>query len=135
VSGTESPLPQTRPGFPFAFACRRSGNCCAIPGGHVRVSPEEVADIAAFLGLDEASFQKRFVQPDGVTLKAGLGNRCVFLHDGPHVACTIYPVRPHKCRTWPFWPEALADPELLAFMRRTCPDIVDASSAVRANTP
>jgi Fe-S-cluster containining protein len=126
---SERAAPESRPGFPFAFACKRSGNCCSIPGGRVRVDAEEAVDIAAFLGLDEAAFRTLFVQPDGVTLKAGLGNRCVFLHDGPQVACSIYPVRPHKCRTWPFWPEALADTELLAFMRRVCPGIVDRSGS------
>ena len=23
-------------------------------------------------------------------------------------ACTVYPVRPLQCRTWPFWPENLS---------------------------
>ena len=103
--------------------CRRRLSRTA--GGHVRVDPDETAAIAAFLGIDEATLMRRFVQQDGRTLKDGMGSRCVFLKDGPHVACSIYPVRPQQCRTWPFWPEALADPELLASMRRTCPGIVD----------
>jgi uncharacterized protein len=110
-------------GFPFRWTCQRSGNCCAIPGGFVRVSADEAAAIAAHLGLDVAAFRSRFVQPDGERLKDGLGNRCVFLQDGAQASCSIYPVRPAKCREFPFWPELLADPELLARVRRTCPGI------------
>jgi hypothetical protein len=29
--------------------------------------------------------------------------RCVFL--GANRQCTVYPVRPLQCRTYPFWPE------------------------------
>lgn len=109
--------------YPFRFACRRSGNCCAIPGGIVRVTAAEAAAIAAFLGLSVDAFASRHLQPDGVRLKDGFGNRCVFLQDGAQASCGIYPVRPHKCRQWPFWPEVLTDPELLALVQRTCPGI------------
>lgn len=113
----------TRPGFPFRWSCQRSGNCCAIPGGFVRVTAGEAAAIAAFLGLDVAAFRSRRVQPDGERLKDGLGNRCVFLQDGAPAGCSIYPVRPARCRDWPFWPELRDDPALLALVQRTCPGI------------
>jgi Fe-S-cluster containining protein len=114
---------EARPGFPFRFACRRSGNCCAIPGGVVRVTADEAAAIAVHLGLSEAAFAARYLRPDGVRLVDGFGNRCVFLRDGIEAACTIYEVRPTKCREWPFWPELLRDPELLAAMQRICPGL------------
>jgi uncharacterized protein len=114
---------QTRPGYPFRWQCRRSGNCCAIPGGFVRVSPDEAAAIAAFLGLDEAAFRSRYLQADGERLKDGLGNRCVFLQDGAPAGCSIYPVRPGKCASFPFWPELRDDAELLARVQRTCPGL------------
>lgn len=114
---------ETRPGFPFSWTCRRSGNCCAIPGGFVHVDTAEAAAIAAHLGLDVAAFRSRYVQPDGERLKDGLGNRCVFLQDGAPAGCSIYPARPRKCRDWPFWPELRDDPALLALVQRTCPGI------------
>ncbi len=114
---------ERRDGFPFGFSCKRSGNCCAVPGGVVRVTAAESAAIAAFLGLDEQAFRARHVQPDGERLKEGLGNRCVFLADGGEATCTIYPVRPAKCRSFPFWPELLEDDALLARVQRTCPGI------------
>lgn len=119
----------TQPGFPFAFACRRSGNCCAIPGGFVRVDAGEAAAIAAACGLARAAFGSRYLEPDGATLKAGLGGRCVFLQDGAEAGCSIYPVRPRQCRQWPFWPRVLQEPELLALVRRTCPGIVELPAA------
>ncbi|MCK5943982.1 MAG: YkgJ family cysteine cluster protein [Planctomycetes bacterium] len=112
-----------REGFPFRFACRRSGNCCAIPGGFVRTTPAERAAIAAHLGLSEPAFASRYLQPDGERLKEGFGNRCVFLQDGAQASCGIYPVRPRKCGEWPFWPEVLADPALRRLVERTCPGI------------
>jgi uncharacterized protein len=112
-----------QPGFPFRWQCRRSGNCCAIPGGYVRVSAEEAAAIAAELGLTLAGFRSRYLQADGERLVDGLGNRCVFLRDGAPAGCAIYPVRPAKCRTFPFWPEVLQDPALRARLERICPGI------------
>ena len=118
------------PGFPYEFECKRSGNCCAIPGGFVRVTDEERRAIAAHLNLSEVAFASRYLQPDGVHLKEGLGNRCTFLQDGANVGCGIYAVRPHKCREWPFWPEILTDARLRQLVERTCPGIqaIDGSS-------
>lgn len=117
-----------RDGFPFAFACRRSGNCCAIPGGFVRLTAGEVQAVAAHIGLTVAAFAGRYLQPDGERLKEGLGHRCVFLQDGRQAGCSIYPVRPAKCREWPFWPELLADAALLQMVRRICPGLSDRPS-------
>lgn len=113
----------TRDGFPFRWSCRRSGNCCAIPGGFVRVTAGEAEAIAGHLGLSVAAFRSRYLQPDGERLKDGLGNRCVFLQDGAPAGCAVYPVRPAKCASFPFWPELLADAQLRAVVERTCPGI------------
>ncbi len=115
--------PEQRDGFPFRWACRRSGNCCAIPGGMVRVSEAEAQAIANHLGLSLAAFRSRYVQPDGERLKDGQGLGCVFLQEGVLAGCSIYAVRPHKCREWPFWPEVRSDAELLRLVQRTCPGI------------
>ncbi len=110
-------------GFPYQFECQRSGNCCAIPGGFVRTTDAERTAIAKHLGMTESAFQSRYLQPDGVHLKEGLGNRCTFLSDGSLAGCSIYSARPHKCREWPFWPEILTDERLLQLVQRTCPGI------------
>lgn len=127
MSAGVGPAAETRPGFPYAFACRRSGNCCAIPGGVVRVTADEAAAIADHLGLVPSAFRSRHLQADGITLREGLGSRCVFLADGAEAGCAIYPVRPARCRQWPFWPEVLHDAALRELVVRTCPGIVPRS--------
>jgi Fe-S-cluster containining protein len=61
----------------------------------------------------------------------GLGGRCPFLEDGRETSCRIHPVRPERCRSWPFW-EELRDPERLAEAVRLCPGIDSAPSAFTA---
>lgn len=108
--------------YPFTFACRRSGNCCARPDGFVRVTQEERAAIAAELGLSPEAFASRHL--DGDRLRHGLGGRCVFLREGAEAACAIYTVRPERCRTWPYWPELRDDPAALAEALRLCPGLM-----------
>lgn len=109
--------------LPFTFACRRAGNCCAQPGGMVRVDDERVRAMAAHLGLSESGFRSRYVAPSGDRLIDGLGGRCVFLVDGAQAGCAVYPVRPPRCRSWPYWPELRDEPEQRAAAARLCPGI------------
>jgi Fe-S-cluster containining protein len=113
----------TLPGFPFRFRCRRSGNCCAIPGGVVELEDGDAERIAEHLGISVAAFHRRYVRPGGRHLVDGEGSRCVFLEDGAAAGCSIYPVRPTQCRTWPFWDVLRDDPTALAQARRICPGI------------
>jgi Fe-S-cluster containining protein len=108
--------------FPFRFRCQRSGNCCARPEGTVRVTAADVARIAAHLEMTEVAFRSRYVAASGDRLVDGLGHRCVFLEDGSHASCSIYPARPDRCRRWPFWDEH-RDPAALAAAARVCPGI------------
>jgi Fe-S-cluster containining protein len=92
----------------------------------VRVGPEDARRIAAHLGLSEQGFRSRYVAASGDRLVDGSGGRCVFLADGPTTRCAIYPVRPERCRSWPFWDEH-RDPRALAEAVRLCPgmELVD----------
>jgi Fe-S-cluster containining protein len=89
----------------------------------VRVGPEDVTRIAAHLGLSESAFRSRYVAARGDRLAEGLGGRCVFLEDGRETSCRIHPVRPERCRSWPFWPELRDSPEELDEACRLCPGI------------
>ena len=119
----EPPTPDT----PFRFRCRRSGNCCARPEGFVRVSEEDVARIAGHLGLSKPSFRSRYLAADGKRLLEQQGGSCIFLEAGQPASCRIHPVRPARCRSWPFWPEVLDDPATLRAARRFCPGIIPPS--------
>lgn len=116
---------ERREGYAFGFECRRSGNCCAIPGGFVRVTPEEAVALAGRLGLTVEAFASRYLRADGTTLVDGPNGACTFLQEGRPAGCSVYEVRPARCRTWPFWPELRTDPVLERLVRRTCPGIVD----------
>lgn len=88
----------------------------------MRVTADDVARIAAHLGMNEAAFRSRYVAATGDRLIDGLGHRCIFLEDGAHASCSIYPARPERCRRWPFWDEH-RDPAALAAAARVCPGI------------
>ena len=89
----------------------------------MRVAPEDVSRIAEHLGLSEQAFRSRYLAATGDRLVGGLGGRCVFLEDGALTRCRIYPVRPERCRSWPFWPELRDSKQALREACRFCPGI------------
>lgn len=89
----------------------------------MRVGPSDVRAIAGHLGMAEAAFRSRYLTPAGDRLASGLGGRCVFLEDGRETRCAIHPVRPERCRSWPFWPELRDSPRELEEACRLCPGI------------
>ncbi len=109
--------------FPFEFDCQRSGNCCSRPGGFVRVDDADIRAIADEIGMSAAAVRSRYVDASRGVLKSDPSGRCVFLEDGSRAKCEIYPARPRKCQTWPFWEELLRSPELLEGAIRLCPGI------------
>ena len=86
------------------FKCRMCGACCRIKDGIVRVSDVEIARIAAFLRMDEVEFIEREteVAPDrkSLILKSRPDGSCAYLTEDN--LCCINPVKPEKCRTFPF---------------------------------
>jgi len=105
----------------LAFTCTRCGNCCTGEPGFVSVNEDEILAIAEFrdervdevLGLYTRLFRR------GRSLREKLNGDCVF-YDSEQ-GCTIYPVRPRQCRTWPFWHSNLATPEAWERTKKTCP--------------
>ncbi len=99
------------------FSCTRCGKCCTGEPGFVWVNEEEIAQIAAYRGQTVEEVQYLFVRlvPRGLSLREQSNGDCVF-YDRKE-GCTIYPVRPRQCRTWPFWESNVATPEA---WRRTC---------------
>lgn len=117
---TDSP-PHREPWYApgLTFKCTQCGNCCSGPSGYVWFDDDEAKRIAEFLGITEADFRRRFTRRvwgratlDEVKRDRGQYD-CVFLRrDGEGKAlCSIYPVRPTQCRTWPFWPENIRSSE------------------------
>ena len=87
----------------MTFACQRCGACCRIKDGICRVSDEEIARIADYLGMSVPDFiaNETDLAPDrkGLILKNTPDGACVWLTDDN--LCRIHAVKPDKCRTFP----------------------------------
>jgi Fe-S-cluster containining protein len=83
------------------YVCQRCTNCCKWPGD-VRIEEDEIAPIAAFLGLSEAEFIRQYTRlrsnRRGLSLVEKQNHECVML-DGN--ACRIHPVKPAQCAGFP----------------------------------
>ena len=101
------------------FTCTQCGNCCTGPAGYVWISQEEVLRLAAHFELSVQETVNRYcrIVGDRISLLERINARgdhdCIFLRDeGGKRICSIYPVRPLQCRTWPFWPGPLASKDV-----------------------
>ena len=103
------------------FTCTQCGDCCTGAPGFVWVTDEEVAAIAKFRGEAVAEFRELYTRKSRGrrTLREKANGDCVFYDrkDG----CTIYPVRPPQCRTWPFWESNVETPEAWERTKAVCP--------------
>jgi Fe-S-cluster containining protein len=99
------------------FRCTRCGNCCTGEPGFVWVNDEEIAAIAEHRGQSVADVALMYtkVAIRGRSLLEQSNGDCVF-YDRQQ-GCTIYPVRPRQCQTWPFWESNVATPQT---WQRTC---------------
>lgn len=119
------PLPPRSPRWfetGLRFGCTACGRCCTNHGDYSRVylREPEAAAIAHHLGLaPEAFLRSHCRREDGWLLLRSDGAACRFLDAAGR--CSVYPVRPVQCRTWPFWQEAL-DPRVWdEEVRAICP--------------
>lgn len=135
-------LPSANPDAPWytdglKFTCAQCGNCCTGGPGYVWISAIEVGRLAAFLNLTPRQVIEKYCrQIDGryslKEIRRGDNYDCIFLSKekaapgkGDRVVhtkrgCSIYPVRPLQCRTWPFWPENLRDPKAWEKKSKNC---------------
>jgi Fe-S-cluster containining protein len=110
------------------FECLRCGNCCSGPAeGYIWVAGQEIRLIAQFLNVTTRELKKKFLRRVGFrrTIIEQAGTRdCIFLRKTEQgKTCSIYPVRPSQCRSWPFWPYNLASPYDWNMMAHKCPGI------------
>jgi Fe-S-cluster containining protein len=130
-------LPDKQP----VFQCQQCGDCCVGRGG-IFVRPEEVAEMAALLEVDEQEFRVRYLESSSLGTRLAIQNGvCVFVEDN---RCRVHPVKPFICRQWPFLPALLADPEEFEAAKGACPgidpecsheDFVDAALQAGKNNP
>lgn len=83
------------------FVCQRCTACCKWPGD-VRLEDDEIAPIAAHLGLSEGEFVDRFTRlrtnRQGLSLIEKENHECIMLQGN---ACIIHAVKPSQCRGFP----------------------------------
>jgi Fe-S-cluster containining protein len=105
----------------LAFECTRCGNCCTGAPGYVWVTDDDIEDIAAFRSESVAQTTGLYTRLAGGrrSLRERANGDCVFWDR--HAGCTIYPVRPPQCRTWPFWASHVVTPEAWDEVRQVCP--------------
>lgn len=117
----------------LSFSCTQCGNCCTGPSGYVWFDDDEARAMADYLKIDIAEFYSKY------TARA-LGRRtltevrrdkrhydCVFLTEtgaGKRV-CSVYPVRPTQCQTWPFWPSNMKSRRAWDDAAESCPGMRD----------
>ena len=103
------------------FECRRCGTCCTGEPGIVYVQADEVARIARYLDQTVASFTAAYLFPfrKSFSIREHADGRCRFYQHG----CTIYPVRPRQCRSFPFWFENMRSLKKWRQVCRACPGI------------
>jgi len=88
------------------FTCTRCNQCCTGPPGYVWVTDEDIVRMALHAGLMPDEFARRHCRRAWwrVSLKELANGDCVLLTPQ---GCSVYPVRPSQCRTFPFWPDHL----------------------------
>ena len=103
------------------FACTRCGTCCTGEPGYVWVNDAELRALADFRGetAEEVTGLYTRLSSRGRTLREKANGDCVFYDR--EKGCTIYPVRPRQCRTWPFWESNVATPRAWQHTCEICP--------------
>jgi Fe-S-cluster containining protein len=104
------------------FECTQCGQCCTGAPGDIDVNDAEIDAIARHQGIDRASLVERYLRrsPAGRSIRERANGDCLFLEEG---RCTIYKVRPHQCRTYPFWVDHLRSERAWREAGRECPGI------------
>jgi uncharacterized protein len=104
------------------FQCTGCGDCCTGAPGFVWVNKDDIAALAAEVGMDVDGFEAKFVRAIGArkSLVEYKNGDCVFF-DNVTRKCRVYAARPRQCRTWPFWESNIRTPEAWAQTCEACP--------------
>ena len=83
------------------YQCQRCTNCCRWPGD-VKVTDDEISQIAAHLGMERDGFIERYTRlradRRGLSIIDRDDHSCIFLEG---MDCVINPVKPQQCRDFP----------------------------------
>ena len=88
------------------FQCQPGCIRCCEQKGHVYLTRDDIARLAAYLGLRRAEFRRRYLcgEPPLLRFRKQRHKQCPFLRaDG----CSVHAAKPLQCSSFPFWPEIL----------------------------
>jgi Fe-S-cluster containining protein len=106
------------------FECQPGCSKCCDVSGFVYLTEQDVTRAAAFLGLEQAEFESRYVfrtrHSRRLRKPRQRRKQCPFLDSG---GCSIHPVKPVQCRLFPFWPELVEDRGAWLQTATWCPGI------------
>lgn len=89
------------------FKCTECGKCCTGSPGYIWITEKEIAEMADFLKITIKTFSMKYLRRVGnrySLVERSKNYDCIFLKDKK---CSVYPVRPTQCRTFPYWPHLL----------------------------
>lgn len=117
-------------GYTYKFtpsACEAcGGHCCTGETGYIWTKYEEIDAIASFLQLSIEEFASRYLRKvkhrySLIEKQLSSDNFACIFFDESEKRCSIYPVRPLQCRTFPFWEQFKNNEDEV---RKECPGIV-----------
>ena len=104
------------------FECQPGCTECCRQKGFVYLSDADIPRMAAYLGLTQDAFQRKFVYRtrNRARLRVPRDASCHFLLDG---GCSIHEAKPTQCRIFPYWPELVESRREWRKTARYCPGI------------
>lgn len=129
-------LPDNSPWYKngLRFECTGCGGCCTGAPGYIWVTDEEIQAMADYLKLPLDKFSRRYLRKVGNKYSLVEYQKtydCIFLKDRK---CSIYPVRPTQCRTYPWWAENLSSEEAWKEAAKRCEGIRRDAPVIDAKT-
>lgn len=103
------------------FECLKCGGCCNGEPGVIYVSDAEITAIAEYTTIERDTFVERclYLMEKSYSIRETNDGRCIFYENG----CSIYPVRPLQCSTFPFWFQNMRSNEAWESALLRCPGI------------
>jgi Fe-S-cluster containining protein len=84
------------------------GHCCTGESGYIWAKYREIEEMADFVNLSIEEFATMYLRKvkhrySLIEKQLAVDNYACIFFDESIKRCTIYPVRPLQCRTFPFW--------------------------------
>jgi Fe-S-cluster containining protein len=102
------------------FLCQPGCIRCCEAKGFVYVTRDDIARLAEYLGISRTEFKRRYLCGIAPLLRfrKQRHKQCPFLLAN---GCSVHPVKPLQCSSFPYWPELLASAEERREAAKYCP--------------